>query len=68
VKLLVEKLPPMDVAIYAGVSLEVMQDRYLHAKTEHTRHVVGVVSDDVRALPEPVKAIAGSVMDEVGAT
>lgn len=45
VKLLVEKKNPMDVAIYAGVSLEVIQRVYLHPKVDDTRHVVEVPRD-----------------------
>jgi integrase len=39
-KLFVERVDPMSVAIYAGVSLKVMQDVYLHPTVEDTRHVV----------------------------
>lgn len=56
-KLLVEKKNPMDVAIYAGVSLQVIQDVYLHPKVDDTRHVVEAVTPVVAPEPPPALAV-----------
>lgn len=47
--LLVEKKNPLDVAIYAGTSLIVIQRTYLHSQLESTR---SVVSSDLRTLSD----------------
>lgn len=39
-KLLVEKIDPFSVAVYAGVSLSVIEKVYLHPTVDDTRHVV----------------------------
>jgi integrase len=39
-KLLVEKHSIVDVSEYVGTSVEILQERYIHHKAEHTRHLV----------------------------
>jgi integrase len=41
--LLVKKANPLDVAVFAGVSLEEIQKTYLHPTVEHTRVIAGLV-------------------------
>lgn len=55
VKLFVEKKDPMSVAIYVGMSLQVMQDRYLHPTVDDTRHVVEVQDLQNREFSESHK-------------
>lgn len=39
-KILVEKQPITDVAIYGGTSVRMLEKRYLHNRSEHTKNVV----------------------------
>lgn len=55
-KVLVERKNTSAVAIYVGNSVKVIHDKYLHAKVDHTRHVVDAVVEEPKDKPPPAKS------------